>query len=120
MQGQVSGHHALVTIAVRLDAQRDLSIEFAVDTGFIGFLALPTAAVRAMNLPFLRRTTANLADDSTIRVSVHTMTIVWDGQEREVEVLATGPRPLVGALLMDGHELLVQYADGGLVTIEVL
>ena len=73
-----------------------------------------------MNLPFLRRITANLADDSIIRLGVYSATLVWNGQDRDVEVLATGRRPLMGTLLLDGHELNVQFADGGLVTVETL
>lgn len=73
-----------------------------------------------LHLPFLRRIPANLADDSTIRVTVHATTILWDGGEREVEVLATGARPLLGTLLLDGFGLNVQFAEGGLVSIEPL
>ncbi len=120
IQGHVQAHHPLLNVAVRLSGQQDVTLEFAVDTGFIGFLTLPPAPVAAMNLPFLRRITANLADDSIIRLGVQSTAIVWNGQERDVEVLSTGSRPLIGTLLLDGHELNVQFADGGLVTIETL
>jgi predicted aspartyl protease len=73
-----------------------------------------------MKLPFLRRVTANLADDSLIQVSVHVATIVWNNQERMVEVIATGVRPLLGTLLLDGHELTTQWTEGGLVSISPL
>lgn len=120
MNGQVLAHRVLLRLTFRLPHQPDVTLEFAVDTGFVGFLTLPASAVAAMNLPFLRRITANLADDSVIRVSVYTATIVWNGQEREVEVLAMGRQPLLGTLMLDGHELSAQFADGGLVMIETL
>lgn len=120
ISGQVQAHHVLLNVAVRHPGQPDTMLEFVIDTGFIGFLTLPPAAVAAMNLPFLRRITANLADDSIIRLGVHSATIVWNGQERDVEVLATGRQPLMGTLLLDGHDLNVQFADGGLVTVETL
>jgi clan AA aspartic protease len=95
-------------------------VEFVVDTGFVGFLTLPPAAIAALRLPFLRRIAANLADDSTIHVSVHAATIIWDGEEREVEILATGSRPLLGTLLLGGHSLTVWFTEGGMVSVESL
>ena len=81
---------------------------------------MPVAAVSAMKLPFIRRMPVNLADDSTILVEVFAATILWNGEERELEVLATGIRTLIGTLLLEGSELKVQFADGGLVTVETL
>jgi hypothetical protein len=46
--------------------------------------------------------------------------IIWNGEEREIRVLATGRRPLLGTALLDGHELVVQFTEGGLVTIDEL
>jgi hypothetical protein len=37
-----------------------------------------------------------------------------------VDVLATGSRPLLGTLLLDGHEVNVQIPEGGTVTVELL
>lgn len=48
------------------------------------------------------------------------LTILWHGQERDVEVLAMGLRPLLGTALLEGNEMNVQFADGGLVTIDLL
>jgi hypothetical protein len=41
-------------------------------------------------------------------------------RELEVQVLATGRRPLLGAALLDGHEVLIQYSEGGLVAVDPL
>ena len=40
MTGSVSGRHALVPVAIRISGQPDLTIEFVLDTGFVGFLTL--------------------------------------------------------------------------------
>jgi hypothetical protein len=37
-----------------------------------------------------------------------------------VEVLSTGVQPLIGTLLLDGHELHVEFREGGVVSITVL
>jgi clan AA aspartic protease len=118
--GLVSQLHALVSIPFRVLGQPDIAIEFVVDTGFAGFLTLPTPAISALHLPLIRAVPANLADDSSVLVFVHAATIDWNGEEREVEVMALGRRPLLGTLLLDGHDLAIQFADGGLVTIDRL
>lgn len=117
MNGAVQADHALLGVALTSLGGPDVTIEFVVDTGFVGYLTLPPAAVGALNLPFVRRIAANLADDSTIHVSVHAATIVWNGQEQEVAVLGTGKRPLLGTLLLAGCELNVRFEDGGLVSV---
>ncbi|REJ45282.1 MAG: clan AA aspartic protease, partial [Microcystis aeruginosa TA09] len=45
---------------------------------------------------------------------------IWNGEERETRVFATGRRPLVGTALLDSHELVIQFTEGGLVTIDEL
>jgi predicted aspartyl protease len=62
------------------------------DTGFHGFLTLPPAAVAALALPFLNDFIAALADGSRVRRQVHAATILWDGAERDREILATAER----------------------------
>jgi clan AA aspartic protease len=118
MNGRASVHQALIDVTFRADDRSDLALEFVIDTGFTGELTLPPAAVQRLELPRVRQITASLADDSTIFVNVHVATIIWDGDERAVEVLATGARPLLGTLLLDGYELIVQFAEGGAVTVE--
>ena len=61
---------------------------------------------------------ANLADNSRVMLPVHKAMILWNGEEREARVFATRRRPLVGPALLDGHELAIQFTEGGLVTID--
>ena len=63
---------------------------------------------------------ANLADASQINVPVHDATVLWNDTEREVLVLATGQRPLIGTALLSEQELVVQFTEGGIVTIDEL
>lgn len=108
----------LLSVPLQLPNQPALAIEFVVDTGFTGFLALPPAAVAALGLPFLYRMWATLADGSIVRLAVHEATITWNGGQRQVRVLATGQHPLLGTGLLDGYELVAQFTDGGMVTVE--
>ncbi len=117
MTGQVHHEVALLSVPVRAPGQPAFALEFVIDTGFTGYLTLPVAAVGALGLDFLRRMPANLADDTTINVSVYALLIVWHGQEREVEVLATGRRPLLGTRLLQDARLSADWTRGGLVEV---
>ena len=120
MIGHVESLHALVPITFRFSDKPDIAIEFVVDTGYTGYLTLPAAAVAAVGLPFEYDLPANLADDSEVLVPVHSATILWNGGEQTARVLALGKRPLLGTAMLDGYELVVQFADSGLVTIDAL
>lgn len=120
ISGIVVNGRATVKIVLRLGDRPDLAIEFVIDTGFTDYLCLPPEAVALLNLPFRYDMPANLADDSEVVLPVHTATILWNGEEQEVRVLATGSRPLVGTALLEEHELSVQFTQGGLVQIEKL
>ncbi len=120
MTGHVSSLHALVPITFRRSGQPDLALEFVVDTGFTGFLCLPPSAVALLSLPFRYDMMARLADDSEVMLPVHAATILWNGAERIVRVLATGRRPLIGTALLEASEFLAQFAENGIVTIDEL
>ncbi len=120
MRGVTIRRQATLPVKFRLPGQPDLTPEFVVDTGFTEFLTLPPAAVAAMRLPFLYQRQVSLADDSVIGIAVHGATIVWNGIEREVRVVATGRRPLLGTAMLDDQELRAQFRESGLVSVEEL
>jgi len=120
MTGCVRSRHVLLPVTFRLEYLPDLNLEFVVDTGFTGLRTLPPTAVAAMGLPFLHLMPAQLADGSFVEVAIHSATILWKGMEAEVRVLATGERSLLGTALLDGSELLAQFREEGLVTIDDL
>ena len=120
ISGIVNDGHPTVAVQFRFPNRPDLSIEFVVDTGFTDQLCLPSEAVILLGLPFKYAMPVNLADNSEVTLPVHEAIILWNGEEREVRVLATGRRPLLGTALLDEHELVVQFTEGGLVTIEEL
>jgi clan AA aspartic protease len=116
-RGIVANLHALVPVTLPLFDGEELTIEFVVDTGFTGALALPPRAVELIGLSFLRDTTADLADGSTLELAVYSTTILWHESRLEVEVIATGARPLLGTALLAGCELRAQFVEEGVVTI---
>jgi clan AA aspartic protease len=120
MIGRVERLHALIPVSFRFSDKPDITIEYVVDTGYTGYLTMPVAAVVVLGLPFEYDLPANLADDSEALVPVHSATIQWNGVEQTVRVLAMGKRPLLGTAMLDGNELLAQFAESGLVTIDTL
>jgi clan AA aspartic protease len=117
--GTVSGRHALVSLLIS-GPNGQISVEFVLDTGFAGFLALPPAIITALGLTYVSPQIARLANRSRIVLDTYRLTVLWDGEEREVEVLAMDGEPLLGMSMLDGSDLRLQVTDGGLVTIEAL
>lgn len=115
--GRVIGLQARLDLVIRVPSQPDLTIEFVVDTGFEGALTLPSAAVSALGLPYLIDIAAHLADDSSSQVAAHQATILWDGREVDVAVLAMGKRPLLGTALLDGYNLNADFEDNGSIVV---
>jgi clan AA aspartic protease len=120
ISGIVTDRHAIVSIVFRTSFRSDLSIDFVIDMGFTDELCLPPEAVSLLGLPFKYAIPANLADNSRVLLPVHEALIIWNGEEREVSVLATGRRPLLGTALLEEYELVVQFTEGGLATIDEL
>ena len=120
ISGIVTDRHAIISLTFLLVNDRTFAIEFVVDTGFTDHLCLPPEAVNLLRLPFLYNLPVNLADNSTVSLAVHQATIFWDGVERDVRVLATGRRPLIGTALLNEQELVIKFTEGGLVTIDEL
>ncbi|MFN6481304.1 clan AA aspartic protease [Nostoc sp. DedQUE07] len=118
INGFVVGLQARVNIVLCLAGRPDVEIECVVDTGFEGTLTLPLDIVDALDLPYITRIRANLADDSNVMTRIHLARIIWHGIEREVVVLAMGRRPLLGTALIEDYHLSVDFYEGGSVVID--
>ena len=119
IQGVVNAaHEAVVTLSLQNPEGRTRDIEAVVDTGYSGFLTLPPSLVDELGLPFAYMGQAFLANDAEVDFDVHYVTVLWDGQPRDIEADATGSTPLVGMLLLDGHNLSIDVETGGSVVIQ--
>ena len=119
IEGTVNAsYEAIVPLRLHGADGQTLDISAVVDTGYTGYLTLPQPMVAALELPFASFGRAILADDSEVAFDVHYITIAWDGQPREIEADASGSTPLVGMLLLDGHDLSIQIRQGGRVLIQ--
>ncbi len=120
ISGIVKDRHATINVIFQLLNIPNFTIEFVIDTGFTDYLCLPPEAVSLMGLPFLYELPVNLANNSWVDIPVHEAVIIWNGERRVVNVFAIGKGPLLGTALLDEHELVVQFTENGLVTIEKL
>ena len=119
IEGSVNAaHEAVVTLTLQGSDGRTQDIEAVVDTGYTGTLTLPTAVVSDLDLSFSHMGWAFLANDDVVSFDVHNVTVLWDGQPRDIEADATGSTPLVGMLLLDRHNLNIEVESGGRVVIQ--
>ena len=118
IQGAVNAaNEAVIPLTVQGPAGQTRDIQAVVDTGFSRFLALPSDLVAELGLPFSYVEQLLLADDSRVDFDIHYVTVLWDGQPRDIEAAMTGSVPLVGMRMLDRHNLNIDVERGGPVVI---
>ena len=119
IQGTVNAAlEAVLPLTVQGTAGRPHDVEAVIDTGFSGFLTLPSSLVTALGLAFDGVGWAVLADGTEARFDVYDATLLWDGRPRRIYVYAAETTPLAGMRLLEGHDLHVEVQSGGRVVIE--
>ena len=116
MTGYVYFGHAIIEVSFQRQGV-NAPVEFVIDTGFTWYLTLPLSDVAVLGLPYEGEMEVDLADESSTKVGVYTGAILWHGQRREVPVIATGERPLLGLALLKDNDLYVNFTENGVVTI---
>ena len=109
---------AVISLTLRGPSGRTERVDAVVDTGFNRFLILPMALVRELELPLTGRNHVILADGSETTFNAYTVTVMWDGQPRDVSAFAVDATPLAGMALLERHRLLVEVEEEGRVVIE--
>lgn len=113
-----AAYEAVIPLMVQGPAGQVQDIEAVVDTGFTGFLSLPSGMVVDLGLPFLNASQATLADGSEVTLSVYRAAVLWDGEPRYIRAYAAAAAPLAGMRLLDNRDLSIQVRDGGRVVIQ--
>ena len=120
MQGYVNqNYEAMLSLVVR-NGDKLKSITAVIDTGFTGFLSLPIATIRELELSWSYRDRATLGDGSEVLFDIYDGMVIWGGQYREMEINAAETEPLIGMSLLRGYRLQVDTVQGGLVKISEL
>lgn len=95
-------------------------VDTVIDTGFSGFLSLPSAIITTLYLPWSASDIVTLGDGSETLFDLYTASVIWDGLDRIIDVAASDADPLVGMGLLYAFKLQIEAVEGGYVTIEVL
>jgi clan AA aspartic protease len=121
MQGIVDQNcEATIRLVVgNLDSQRQM-IDAVIDTGFTGFLTLPSSVLADLNLRAYRREEGILGDGSTCIFDVYRGLVIWDGELQRIDINESDTEPLVGMSLLYGYRMQLDVIEGGTVTIQAL
>jgi clan AA aspartic protease len=95
-------------------------IDTVIDTGFDGFLSLPSEVIVRLGLSWTISNMVTLGDGSETLFDFYTGTVIWDGQYRQIDIAASEAEPLLGMAMLYGYRLQVDNVEGGIVKIEVL
>jgi clan AA aspartic protease len=83
-----------------------------IDTAFNGGLVLPRQEILRLGLAEDSLTAAILADGQLVDLPTYTCYLDWFGKEYRTQVVANeGAHPLLGTMLLDGHELSISYRN---------
>lgn len=117
--GQVNPRNeAIIPVHVGAAGGQKLTLDARIDTSFSDYLSLPLATITALQLPYVETRTYSLGNNTRVDFDLYSATILWDGQERTILVLASEAHPLVGMALLKGFRLYIDAVDGGEVRIE--
>ena len=113
---------ATIPVAVMNNNSREfVQMNPIIDTGFNGYLQLPSDEIARLNLPPTGTIGTELADGSAVESRLHTATVRWFGNLISVDVLAVeAPISLIGAKLIWGNLTYIEWEFGGRVSVEPL
>lgn len=121
IQGVVNlRREATLTVVVGNSNQQLQAIETVIDTGFTGFLSLPSAIIATLNLPWSASDIVTLGDGSETLFDLYTAVVIWDGQYHDIYVAESETEPLLGMAMLYGYRLQIDAVEGGIVKIEAL
>jgi clan AA aspartic protease len=118
ISGVVSANReATVRLTLHGRGNQERELEFVIDTGFNGWITLPSSLISELGLPWRRRGLPELADGSHSIFDVYEAIINWDGESRTIWADEINAAPMAGMSLLANCELKIQVWDGGDVTI---
>jgi clan AA aspartic protease len=110
----------IISLSIRRSDGKFFTQDAIVDTGFNGWLSLPSDLITELNLQWKRRGRAILGDGSECVFNIYEAVLVWDGNLLRIPVDEADSEPLVGMSLMEGYQLIVQVFEGGRVELSKL
>ena len=120
ISGRIRNREAIIEFDVSAPGQSPQQVEAVIDTGYNGYLTLPSQLVSALRLPFAGHRRGTLADGSITRLDVYLGTVFWHGHQKDVLVLQKADTTLIGMSLLAGSRMTMDVVDGGHVSINSL
>jgi clan AA aspartic protease len=121
IHGVVSrNREATISLVVVNENRHTKLITAVIDTGYTGFLSLPSEIITELNLSWTGIDRGTLGDGSEVTFEVYTAKVIWDGEYRDIPINEAETDPLVGISLLYGYDLHIQTVEGGSVTIKQL
>ena len=113
-----AAYEAVVPLSLQDTEGQTREIETVVDTGLHRF---PDPAARAgdgVGFALRDERFGDAGRRSEVSFDTYRVTVLWEGQPKEVLADAADTMPLVGMLLLDNHDLSIQVRNGGRVLIQ--
>ena len=121
IRGKVSSdQQALVTVDIMDGEGCFQPLEVVLDTGFTGYLTLPSESIQELGLPSVGRRTFELANGELFEFEAYLAAVSWHGSLSDALVLKSDSAPLLGMTLLWGSRVTVDAQTDGEVTIEEL
>lgn len=117
--GTVSpGRELVIRLQAKTADQVPFTFNVVVDTGFNGFLTLPSSVLQALGATHAGTRRAALGDGKIVELDVYLVTVLWHESELEVMALGADASPLLGMSLLWNNRVSFEARDGGMVIIE--
>ena len=121
MRGVVSqDREILFDVIVRGSNGVERTVSAVLDTGFNGFLTLPSTLVNELDLVYVGHAVGTLADGTSAIMERYRAIVEWHERSKPVYVLGGDGGPLLGMALLEGNRLAGEIIAGGAVTISAL
>jgi clan AA aspartic protease len=111
---------ATIRLIVRGADGHKRRITAVIDTGFDGWLSLPSAVIADLELVWDRQTYATLADGSEVLFDMYLGVVVWNRRRRLIAIDEAETTPLVGTALLADFAMTAQFRPRGRVKITPL
>lgn len=95
-----------------------ITVEFIVDTGFDGELAIPPSLLTRIDAIYVTDRVVRLANGAKYAQGSYLVDLDWDDDARPTEILEIDGVPLLGTELLAGFQIHIEMMDGGEVVIE--
>ena len=116
----MESNQIVVPLTLRGEDGREEQVEVVVDTGFTGFLVIPSHIIRELGLTQLDINEMVLANGSVVRMAVYEVFLSWHEEERAVLAYAGEGDALLGMSLLRGSIGSFEFFFGGTTTLEAV